>query len=443
MGGSYHRTDILGYFKIGRMSFMVDEKEFKQKMKGIFSKLTPYKRRMEYLIFSSMIFIILGYGFDAIKKSWKGFNGILSYIALERISINFAHISIIFIVISAITISIKNPKSIFKIMTPTLLISLLLIFFGNIGFSYIDKLNNDIVIGILIFVNTVVIWGLVTILYFYFSKYSKSEKFSFIIFKYGFEIAFISILLFFISIYRNFSIVSLFVDYYLILRNAIEMLQNFISIVFLVFAIIIFLINLQLMIVTINTYVKNKKSVLVAPNQEHTQRNIISNLIKKSEYFDYLFIFHISKNVLRSKLFDFEIFSICDIDEITHTKVSDRFNSMEIQYQKLFKGLTNRLLHFKNFISNWFVPVLLSYSIIAIVVYPNIIHNILFQIVLGLSISTQILKGLFVFWIESLCGKVKISKLFFVPINVLISGILYWWKHDKILEILEPKKQNN
>lgn len=203
--------------------------------KKIVEDLKIYRRRVEYCIFISALFILLGYSVEALKeKDVKNLSEIfvIMYRLCDDISLNIVPIMAVAAVI-IVMLSILICPNIVKIVVGVLLTAsiLLICYCPNINIFAIRnwfRVNGNYLLVILF---------LCLIIAVYMKK--KIVKIVFEAGKYIFEILFISSVCYFASIYR-WNVVNMIVSYWKIFKRSVYYLKDYVGIAFLWYLIVVF-----------------------------------------------------------------------------------------------------------------------------------------------------------------------------------------------------------
>jgi len=215
------------------------EKKSSLMKKSVFAMLTLYRRRLEYAIVISLIFIFLGYMLKAIKTN--DYNEVgdfltLSYRALNHITVNIVPVTAIFALFCLSITCLLYPKAIQVVGALITLSAILLIFFipAEITTNYLIIMNEAISeYQNLLFLAVGVC--LVLIL-----RFKKTRIWLLHTLKYMFEIALFSVIFYFAGLYRTFNLGEFLQDYWKVFQHGVTYLSGFTDVAILVYLGIVF-----------------------------------------------------------------------------------------------------------------------------------------------------------------------------------------------------------
>lgn len=115
-----------------------------------------------------------------------------------------------------------------------------------------------------------------------------------------------------------------------------------------------------------------------------------------------------------------------------------------------FKGLTELLSLFKNtwksnkklslvfldyFIIEWVTPIMAPIGIFILISNPKMVTYSIFYIFMSLAIITPIIQGILCLLMEASYRKIKITKLVYLPLSILLSPLIILWRNDALLDL--------
>jgi cellulose synthase/poly-beta-1,6-N-acetylglucosamine synthase-like glycosyltransferase len=135
-------------------------------------------------------------------------------------------------------------------------------------------------------------------------------------------------------------------------------------------------------------------------------------------------------------------------EAVAYTQVPTTFSMIRKQRMRWFKGLTESLSTFKRmwignkmstafnefFIVEWATPVLAPYGLATIIAVPSMLLDPIFQVAMAITLATPIVQSIISMVIEASYRKVKLWKLFFLPIGILMSPLTMLWRNDGLLD---------
>lgn len=240
--------------------------KLEQKKRDFFSLFKLYRRRIEYAVFISFIFIFIGYGVNAIKTN--DYSEIrefftLSYRALNDIAIHIIPIGAIFAVISLSVASLVHPKVVQFIGTVLIISALAIVFVIP---HEITKQYVSLIISFFI-LNKEIFTVLGILIAFFMILIKKTRGWLIHTIKYGFEIALISVVFYFGGLYQKFDLISFLGDYWKAFQYGVSYLQGFTDVAILVYLAIVFILIYSSTGRAVRFHIRNHRANKLAKNE--------------------------------------------------------------------------------------------------------------------------------------------------------------------------------
>ena len=137
-------------------------------------------------------------------------------------------------------------------------------------------------------------------------------------------------------------------------------------------------------------------------------------------------------------------------EAISYTQVPSTLADLRKQRIRWFKGLTELLSLFKNtwksnkklslvfldyFIIEWVTPIMAPIGIFILISNPKMVTYSIFYIFMSLAIITPIIQGILCLLMEASYRKIKITKLVYLPLSILLSPLIILWRNDALLDL--------
>lgn len=137
-------------------------------------------------------------------------------------------------------------------------------------------------------------------------------------------------------------------------------------------------------------------------------------------------------------------------EAISYTQVPSTFTDLRKQRIRWFKGLTELMTLLKNtwkknlkltfvfldyLFIEWVTPIMAPIGLCVVIANPKMITYPIFYLFMLLAVVTPIIQGILCLAIESSYRKVKLSRLIYLPLTVIISPFMILWRNDALLDL--------